>query len=187
MGAIQKILLVDCMESFHRRPLHDLILQRGNRDRSLSPVLFRNIDSPQRLRPVLPALQLSMELLDVFRRIPGILHIRDAVHSCTRVLPQALKCPFQRFHRQKVSDREKLPLPVTSSQFGYSGKFRRHAFPISVYRHGSLTRYVGLFPPSLQCVPWPPQLPWPCGSAPSSVIWVHKTAPSSFPAVSGLP
>jgi hypothetical protein len=36
-------------------------------------------------------------------------------------------------------------------------------------------RYVLLFPPSLQWVPWP-LLAEPCGSPPSSVLWVRKTA-----------
>ena len=36
-------------------------------------------------------------------------------------------------------------------------------------------RCVHLFPPSLQWVPWP-LLAEPCGSPPSSVLWVRKTA-----------
>jgi hypothetical protein len=36
-------------------------------------------------------------------------------------------------------------------------------------------RFVCLFPPSLQRVPWP-LLAEPCGSPPSSVLWVRKTA-----------
>jgi hypothetical protein len=39
-------------------------------------------------------------------------------------------------------------------------------------------RYVHLFPPSLQWVPWP-LLSEPCGSPPSSVLRVRKTAPPS--------
>ena len=39
--------------------------------------------------------------------------------------------------------------------------------------------------PSLQWVPWPPQLPWPCGSPPSSVLWAHKIPHNPSPAVSG--
>jgi hypothetical protein len=53
-------------------------------------------------------------------------------------------------------------------------------------------RYVHLFPPSLQWVPWP-LLAEPCGSPPSSVLRVRKTAPPSvdrrlrFPLVPALP
>jgi hypothetical protein len=39
-------------------------------------------------------------------------------------------------------------------------------------------RYVHLFPASLQWVPWP-LLTEPCGSPPSQVLWVRKTAPPS--------
>jgi hypothetical protein len=53
-------------------------------------------------------------------------------------------------------------------------------------------RYVHLFPPSLQWVPWP-LLTEPCGSPPSQVLRVRKTAPPSVnrrlrsPLVSALP
>jgi hypothetical protein len=47
-------------------------------------------------------------------------------------------------------------------------------------------RYVHLFPPSLQWVPWP-LLSKPCGSPPSSVLRGHKTAPPSVDSAYGLP
>ncbi len=74
-----------------------------------------------------------------------------------------------------------------SGQFSYSDVFRGHAYPISEDRHVSSIRYVRLFTPSLQWVPWPPQPPWPCGSPPSSVLWVHTIPLSPSSAVSGCP
>ena len=60
-------------------------------------------------------------------------------------------------------------------------------FSISEYRHVSLIRFVRLFAPSLQWVPWPPQPPWPCGSPSSPVLWAHKIPPSPSLAISGCP
>src|ERR1035438_3308952 len=42
--AVEKVLLIDGVEYFDCRLLHDLVFQGGNRDRPLLPVLFRNID-----------------------------------------------------------------------------------------------------------------------------------------------
>ena len=50
----------------------------------------------------------------------------------------------------------------------------------------SFGRYVRLFPPSLQWVPWP-LLTKPCGSPPSRVLWGRKTAHPSIPIASGFP
>jgi hypothetical protein len=50
----------------------------------------------------------------------------------------------------------------------------------------SFGRYVRLFPPSLQWVPWP-FLVEPCGSPPSQVLRVRKTARPSVPVASGFP
>ena len=60
-------------------------------------------------------------------------------------------------------------------------------FSISEYRHVSLIRFVRLFAPSLQWVPWPPQCPWPCGSPSSPVLWAHKIPPNPSSAISGFP
>ena len=72
-------------------------------------------------------------------------------------------------------------------QFSYSDVFRGHACSISVDRHVSSIRYVHLFTPSLGWVPWPPHLPWPCGSPSSLVLWAHTIPHNPSSAVSGCP
>lgn len=129
-------------------------------------------------------LQLSMQDRDLFLGVRVILLIRDAVHSRARFPPQAEKCRLPRVYRQKVRDREKLPLLVFLCHFGYSGKLWGHGARLLCIDHVSFTRFIGLFPPSLQWVPWPPPSPWPCGSPPSLVLWVRKTAPSPFRSIS---
>src|SRR6266550_1943756 len=65
--AVKKILLINGVQYFDHGLLHDLILQGGNRDWSLLPVLLGDIDSAQRLRLILAILEPLMESLDVPR------------------------------------------------------------------------------------------------------------------------
>jgi hypothetical protein len=100
VGARQKILLIDRLQQFHRRPLHDLIFQGRDRDRSLAPVLLLDIDSSQRMRPVALGSQLLMQLLDSLPRLRLVLRVGQVVHSRTGVLPQSTKRLVQRLRRQ---------------------------------------------------------------------------------------
>jgi hypothetical protein len=62
---LEKILLIDGVQYFHRRFLHDLVLQSGNRDRSLLPILFRYVDPAERLGLVLSVFEPLIKLLDL--------------------------------------------------------------------------------------------------------------------------
>lgn len=53
----QKVLLVDRVEHFHRRPLDYLVLQRGDADGTFAPVRFGYVNPFNRPRLVCPALQ----------------------------------------------------------------------------------------------------------------------------------
>src|SRR5437867_12080326 len=60
-GAVEKVLLEDRVEQFHRGPLHDLVFKGGDRDRPLSPILLVDVDPAQRLCAVGLALQLFVQ------------------------------------------------------------------------------------------------------------------------------
>jgi hypothetical protein len=79
--AFEKILLVNGIQYFKRRLLHDLILQSRNREWSLFPVFLQDIDPTQRLGLILAILEPLVESLNVSRSVPFIRFIRDAVHS----------------------------------------------------------------------------------------------------------
>jgi hypothetical protein len=64
--AVEKILLINGIQYFDHRLLHDLILQGGNRDWSLLPVFLGDIDSAQRLGLILAILEPLMESLQVW-------------------------------------------------------------------------------------------------------------------------
>src|SRR5262252_2691886 len=80
VGALEKILLIDGVQYFHHRFLHDLVLQSGNRDRSLLPVFLRYVDPAERLGLVLSVFELLIKLLDLSLGVLLVLLIRDAVH-----------------------------------------------------------------------------------------------------------
>src|SRR5207247_6106212 len=86
VGAVEKILLIDGVQYFHHRLLHDLVLQSGNRDRSLLPILFRYVDPAERLGLVLPLSEPLVKRLDISLGVLLVLLIRDAVHPCAGIL-----------------------------------------------------------------------------------------------------
>src|SRR5262249_42081238 len=86
VGVTEKILLVDSVQQVHHHLLHNLILQDRNRDRSLFPVLFRDIDPAEWLNLILAAFEPLMELPDVLLGVGLVLFIRDPVDSRTGIL-----------------------------------------------------------------------------------------------------
>src|SRR5260370_376214 len=74
VGAVEKILLIDGVQYFHHRLLHDLVLQSGNRDWSLLPVLLRYVDPAERLGLVLSFFEPLTALGCFSRRPSGIPH-----------------------------------------------------------------------------------------------------------------
>src|SRR6266849_6214997 len=81
VGAVEKVLLEDRVEQFHRRPLHDLIFKGGDRDRPLSPGLLVDVDPAQRLRTVGLALQLLVQLAKILNQVLLVFRTRDSVHA----------------------------------------------------------------------------------------------------------
>src|ERR1700683_18293 len=86
VGAVEKILLIDGIQYFDHHLLHELVLKGGNRDRSLFPVFFGDIDSAQRLGPILAILEPSVQLADVSRSVLFVLLVGDAIHPGTGIL-----------------------------------------------------------------------------------------------------
>ena len=81
VGTPEKILLVDGVQQIHHHLLHELILQGRDRDWSLFPILFGDIDSAQGLDLILAFLEPLMELPDILLGVGLVLFIRDPVDS----------------------------------------------------------------------------------------------------------
>jgi hypothetical protein len=83
IGAIEKILLIDGIQQFHHRFLYDLILQGGNRDRSLFPVFLRDIDPAEGLALIFSIREPLMKLPDLLLGVLLVLFVRYAVYPGT--------------------------------------------------------------------------------------------------------
>jgi hypothetical protein len=75
------------------------IIQSGNRNRSLLPVLLRYIDPAQWLGLVLSILEPLIQLSDISRGVVFVLFVRNAVYPRAGILAQTSECRIQRFGR----------------------------------------------------------------------------------------
>jgi len=85
----QEVLLVDRLQHQSDRPLDELVLQGGNPDRARSASLFREVDAPHRLGPVLLGLDPCLQRPEVIRQVRRVGRGRDPVHPGARSLLQA--------------------------------------------------------------------------------------------------
>src|SRR5215469_353326 len=99
VGALEKILLINGIQHLRHRRLQDLILQRGNRNRSLLPVLLRYIDPAQRLGLVLPIPEPLIQLSDISGGVLFILFVRNPIYPRAGLLPETSECRIHRFGR----------------------------------------------------------------------------------------
>ena len=60
----EEVLLVDRIQHRRDRTLDNLILQRGNRQRALSPIRLRNEPPPRWLRPIRSPMNPVVQVLD---------------------------------------------------------------------------------------------------------------------------
>ena len=76
----KKVRLVDAVQHFDHRPLEDLVLKRGDPERSLPPVGLRDEHPPRRPRPVAPAMNPSMQIPKVLFEVLPVVLPRHAVY-----------------------------------------------------------------------------------------------------------
>ena len=81
VGEAPEIHLVDGVEHFDDGPLNDLVLQRGDAERSLPPVCLRDVNPTTRCRPVAPCLDPCVQILKVDLQVLPVIGPRHPVHS----------------------------------------------------------------------------------------------------------
>src|SRR5271167_438303 len=125
----QKVLLVNRVEDGDHGLLDDLILQRRDPQRALSPVAFRDV-RPSRgqgsIRPAVdPAVQINEPTLQ-----PGLVLLpRHAVHSRGGFPLQSVKAPPQQIDREVVEQGGELHLLVFLRGFPHTRQPLGHACP----------------------------------------------------------
>jgi len=89
--AVQKVLLVDCLQYHRHRLLKHLVFKRRYPYRAdFRPVPFRNVHAPHRRRSVgVSGLRSVEQLLEIALQLSRILLRRLAIHSHRAVLAHA--------------------------------------------------------------------------------------------------
>jgi hypothetical protein len=88
VGETEEVRLVDAVEHLHHGALDDLVLQRGDPQRTQTAVPLGDIRPPDRLRPIAPAVHAPVQIPKVRLEIEPVLAPRDPVHPGCGFRPQ---------------------------------------------------------------------------------------------------
>jgi hypothetical protein len=80
VGEADEVRLVDAVEHLDDGPLEDLVLQRGDTERPQPPIPLRDIRPSGRPRPIAPAMDPRVQIVEVCLQIPPVVLPRHAVH-----------------------------------------------------------------------------------------------------------
>ena len=133
----EEIFLVDRAQHLCRRPLDDLVFQRGDRERASAAVFLRNISPTRRRRPIRSSFDPRVQVLDLAIDVPFVGLPCHAVHAGRGVTLDRVKRRSQKGGVDMVEERsEPLLLP---SPCGLPYAFP-HAFPVLRPARASLIR-----------------------------------------------
>ncbi len=108
----QEVRLINGVQHLDHRPLKELVLQRRDSERPLPPIWLRDVRPPRRPRPVAPAMDPGMQVLEV------ALQVLPVVTPCHPVHPRrglGLQRPIRRpqaFDINMVQQRDEPRFPV---------------------------------------------------------------------------
>ena len=102
-------------------------LQRSNPQGPLLPIRLWNENASRRLRPVRSAVHATVEILEPFLHLPGVVAPHFAVHSRGRIPAQGQKRVPKEVDRHVVQERGEPNLPVLSCELAYTVQRTRHA------------------------------------------------------------
>src|ERR1041385_1800706 len=80
VGESPEVHLVAGIEDLNDRPLDNLVFQRGDPQRPLTPIRLRDVRPPTWQRPVTPRLHPDMQILKIRLQTPPIVRPRHPVH-----------------------------------------------------------------------------------------------------------
>ena len=122
---VVEALLVDRLQEHRHRTLEDLVLERRDPDGArLRPVPFRDVDPPDRRRPVHTGLRPVQERVEVTLQVLGILGGRLTVDADRSVLSGASKRLQKPLEVHVVRQRAQRCLWHLLRQFRYPRLFR---------------------------------------------------------------
>ena len=122
--AVEKVLLVDRLPHFPQRPLHDFVFRRRDPDGPRAPVVFREVDAPDRLVPILPSLHPCPQSPHLLGTPCAVCVHAHAVHPYGRVFAQSPVGAQQRFLVEEVRQRQNPLVRMPLGSFRALQQFR---------------------------------------------------------------
>src|SRR6266545_472357 len=116
----EKVLLVDGVHHLDRRALDNLVLQRGDAERSLPPVGLGDVDPARWSCSVRSLVQPLVQGTEVILQAGRVLHPRHTVDSSRCRALQRKEGVSEPIDREMVEERRELRLPVLSCRFAYT-------------------------------------------------------------------
>jgi hypothetical protein len=77
----EEVFLVDRVQQCGHRPLDDLVLQRGDRERALPAIRLGDVDPPARQCPIRSPLDPSMQVLEIALEVCLVVLPRQPIHA----------------------------------------------------------------------------------------------------------
>src|SRR5271157_6497476 len=81
----EEVLLVDRVQHLDERTLDDLVLQRGDAERTPPPVGLRDIPTPRRLRPIGSSVDSAVQVLEASLEVMAVILPRHAIDARSRL------------------------------------------------------------------------------------------------------
>jgi len=116
----EEILLVDRVQRRRRRPLDDLVLQSGDRERALASIRFGNIDPPAGRRPIRSPMNPRVQVFELAPEAQLVVLPRQSVDARGGVLLQFEERRFERGDVDVVQKRGELLLLLFLCRFPYA-------------------------------------------------------------------
>jgi hypothetical protein len=149
VGEAEEVRLVDAVKHLHDGALQDLVLQRGDPQRTQPAVRLRDIRPPRRHRPIAPTMDPGVQIPEVVLQVPPIVLPRQVIDPGRGPRVQRPIGLPETIDIDVVQERGEPCLPIRPRLAAHATKRTWRALPGSV----SGTRFAGRVslgrPPSL--------------------------------------
>src|SRR3974390_522015 len=125
----EEILLVDRVQQRDHRPLDDLVLQGGDRERTLSAVRLGYVHPPARQRPVRSPMDPVVQILELTLKVCLVVRPYQPIHTGRSVFLKFEERLFEQFDAEMVKERGELLLLPFLRDFPYAFQRLCHAYP----------------------------------------------------------
>jgi hypothetical protein len=121
----EKVFFIDRTQYRSHGLLHDLILNRGNTQRSLPPIGFGNVYPSRWPRPISSGVNLPVQVREPIPENFLVFFPRHSVHASRSLPLESIEALHQHFRRDVMQQRREPQPPFPAGCFAYTFKARR--------------------------------------------------------------